>query len=232
MQNDCFPEAVAEWPKRPISAIAAQSPRYAIEKGQEYPFVEMASVAEDFGGIIKFDSRKPEGSGLSRFKVHDTLFAKITPCPENGKVAFVDELPAETGLGSTEFIVLSPLDGTCPRFLYHVVCSYPIRGRAVSRMEGSTWRQRIPDDVFDRRLLVPIPSPTDQEAIATVLDAVDKAITCTKAAHWRSLPRTQKVKCRTLEVTCLELRRSNVALLGGRNSAGSRRAPGRFSYSP
>lgn len=84
------------------------------------------------------DTRKMEGSGLSRFKVGDTLFAKITPCPENGKVAFVDSLPAELGIGSTEFIVLAPRDDCNPRFLYHLVCSHAVRGRAAARMEGST----------------------------------------------------------------------------------------------
>lgn len=109
MQNDCFPEAAPEWEKAPISALAEQNPRYPIKRGQEYPLIEMASVGENFRGVQSLDTRRMEGSGLSRFKVNDTLFAKITPCPENGKVAFVQSLPTEVGLGSTEFIVLSPI---------------------------------------------------------------------------------------------------------------------------
>jgi len=145
MQTDCFPNAIAEWPKGPVSSLAHVSPRYPMKKGQEYPFVEMASVGEDFAGILQFATRALEGSGLSRFKVGDTLFAKITPCPQNGKVAFVDTIPGELGLGSTEFIVLSPRPFTVPRFLYHLVCSHDVRGRAAARMEGSTGRQRVPD---------------------------------------------------------------------------------------
>jgi type I restriction enzyme S subunit len=176
MQNDCFPDSLSDWEKVPVSALAEQNPRYRVKKGVEYPFVEMASVAENFGGILKIDSRRMEGSGLSRFKVKDTLFAKITPCPENGKVAFVSSLPATVGLGSTEFIVLSPRDETDPRYLYHLVCSHSVRGRATARMEGSTGRQRVPGDVFDRHLLVPKPVKDEQIAIAHVLDAVDSAI--------------------------------------------------------
>lgn len=176
MQNDCFPDATQDWPKSPLSVLAQQNPRYPVKKGTEYPFIEMASVGENFRGILKVDSRKMEGSGLSRFKANDTLFAKITPCPENGKIAFVRSLPAELGIGSTEFIVLSPREATAPRFLFHLVCSHAVRGRATTRMEGSTGRQRIPDDVFDQRLLVPIPGPDEQAAIARVLDAVDAAI--------------------------------------------------------
>lgn len=176
MQNDCFPDATQDWPKSPLSELAQQNPRYPVKKGAEYPFIEMASVGENFGGILKVDSRKMEGSGLSRFKTNDTLFAKITPCPQNGKIAFVSSLISGIGIGSTEFIVLSPREGTDPRFLFHLVCSHEIRGRATARMEGSTGRQRVPDDVFDRRLLVPIPGPDERAAIARVLDSVDLAI--------------------------------------------------------
>lgn len=176
MQTDCFPNTVAEWPKVPVSKLAKVNPRYTAVRGRNYPFVEMASVGEDFAGILRVDRRKLEGSGLARFKAGDTLFAKITPCPENGKVAFVSELPDTLGLGSTEFIVLSPRSETESRFLYHLVCSHSVRGRAVARMEGSTGRQRVPEEVFVDRLLVPMPPPTEQAAIARILDAVDTAL--------------------------------------------------------
>ena len=186
MQTDCFADATAEWPKGPVSSLAVVSPRYPMKKGQEYPFVEMASVGEDFAGILRFATRALEGSGLSRFKVGDTLFAKITPCPQNGKVAFVNSIPGELGLGSTEFIVLSPRPNTVPRFLYHLACSHDVRGRATARMEGSTGRQRVPDEVFTKRLLVPLPDPDEQAAIARMLDAVDTALERTRAADERA----------------------------------------------
>lgn len=186
MQNDCFPGAAHDWEKQPVSTIADVSPRYPIKKGENLPFIEMAAVAENFGGIQSFEWRKLEGSGLARFKCRDTLFAKITPCPENGKVAFVHELPTLYGIGSTEFIVLSPKPETDPRFLFHLLCAHSVRGRAASRMEGSTGRQRVPDDVFQRRLLVPIPSPDEQSAIAKFLDAVDTAMGRTRDAQERA----------------------------------------------
>lgn len=182
MQTDCYPDATTAWSKSPIRAIADINPRYRIEKDREYPFVEMASVAENFGGIKNIERRKLEGSGLSRFKVGDTLFAKITPCPENGKVALVQTLPDDVGIGSTEFIVLSPKDGCDPSFLYHLLCAHAVRGHAAARMEGSTGRQRVPDDVFENRLLVPIPSPDEQAAIARILDAADTVIERTRDA--------------------------------------------------
>ena len=182
MRTDCFPITVPGWRKVPISRLAEINPTYTALKGRDYPFVEMASVGEDFAGILRLDWRKLEGSGLARFRSGDTLFAKITPCPENGKVAFVSELPNTLGLGSTEFIVLSPRPETVPRFLYHLVCSHSVRGRAVARMEGSTGRQRVPEEVFAHRLVVPMPSQSEQAAIARILDAVDTAIKRTRIA--------------------------------------------------
>ena len=182
MQTDCFPSSVAEWPKGAISKLANVNPSYPGEMGRDYPFVEMASVGESFTGVLKIESRKLEGSGLSRFKPGDTLFAKITPCLENGKVAFVHALPDELGLGSTEFIVLSPRPGADPRFLYHLVCSHAVRGRAATWMEGSTGRQRVPEEVFIKRLIVPIPTPSEQAEIARILDAVDTTIKRTREA--------------------------------------------------
>ena len=186
MQTDCFPDSVAEWPKVPVSKLARVNPQYTAAMGRDYPFVEMASVGENFAGILRVDWRKLQGSGLARFKAGDTLFAKITPCPENGKVAFVSELPDPLGLGSTEFIVLSPRLETDSRFLYHLVCSHSVRGRAVSRMEGSTGRQRVPEEVFVDRLLVPMPPPAHQTAIAHILDGVDTALQATREAAERA----------------------------------------------
>jgi len=181
MQTDCFPDSIAAWSKGPVSKLAIVNPRYSMKKGREYPFVEMASVGESFRGILQFEARPLEGSGLSRFKVGDTLFAKITPCPQNGKVSFVETLPGDVGLGSTEFIVLSPRRGTVTRFLYHLACSHAVRGRAAARMEGSTGRQRVPEEVFSRRLVVPLPDPDEQAAIARILDAVDTALERTRS---------------------------------------------------
>jgi type I restriction enzyme S subunit len=186
MRTDCFPEAVDARRKSPVSDLAEINPRYPIQKDHEYPFVEMAAVGENFRGIIRIETRSMQGSGLARFKNGDTLFAKITPCPENGKVAIVDSLPSDLGLGSTEFIVLAPKPSCHPRYLYHLVCCHAVRGHAVSRMEGSTGRQRVPDDVFVRWLLVPVPSREEQGAIAEILDVADVAIERTREAITRA----------------------------------------------
>src|SRR4051794_36761125 len=98
MQFDTAPDAPESWPRRTIHEIAEVNPRYLLDKTTTYPSVEMAAVGENFAGILGyFEMRKAETSGLARFKLNDILFGKITPCPENGKVALVKELPGAYG---------------------------------------------------------------------------------------------------------------------------------------
>jgi type I restriction enzyme, S subunit len=182
MQIECFPNAPADWPRKVFADVAAVNPPYRLNKSTDYLFIEMAAVAEDFGGIISFDYRKADASGLARFKVGDILFGKITPCAENGKVALVKDLPSEFGLGSTEFIVLCPRNGNDRRFVYAMACANPVRGRAVSRMEGSTGRLRVTEDAFTKWLVVATPPEPEQRAIANILDAVGMAIERTGTA--------------------------------------------------
>lgn len=52
MQHDCFPNAIVEWRKAPVGALADVNPRYPVKKGRDYPFIEMAAVGENFRGIL------------------------------------------------------------------------------------------------------------------------------------------------------------------------------------
>ena len=57
MQTDCFPDSTSEWTKGPVSSLAIVNPRYPTEKDRDYPFVEMASVGENFTGVLRIESR-------------------------------------------------------------------------------------------------------------------------------------------------------------------------------
>src|SRR5262249_54152499 len=90
------------------------------------------------------------GNSGSKFMNGDTLFARITPCLENGKTAFVQFLPGATSVafGSTEFIVLRSRT-VCPEFVYLLARSDPFRDNAIKRMSGATGRQRVQEKCFD-----------------------------------------------------------------------------------
>jgi type I restriction enzyme, S subunit len=97
------------------------------------------------------------GSGM-RFCNGDTLVARITPCLENGKTAYVDFLePNQIGWGSTEYIVLRPKPPLPPEYAYCLARSTPFRKFAIQRMTGSSGRQRVPAESLTQ-FKVAIPS--------------------------------------------------------------------------
>lgn len=112
-------------------------------------------------------------NGGAKFRNGDTLLAKITPCLENGKTAFVDILDdGEVAFGSTEFIVLRAKMKPIPNFYYFAI-SPDFRKRAIECMEGTSGRQRVNENAL-KTLELPIPEPQIQQSIAAVLSALDK----------------------------------------------------------
>lgn len=90
-----------------LSDLIDFNPRRHLEKGRVSPFIGMADISERDRDVLEVGNRTFNGSG-SRFKNGDTLFARITPCLENGKTAKVSSLPDDAaGHGSTEFIVMA-----------------------------------------------------------------------------------------------------------------------------
>ena len=101
-----------------------------------------------------FSPEKPilrKVSSGSRFQNGDTLLARITPCLENGKTAFVDCLETnQIGWGSTEFIVLRPRDPVPPAYGYLLARSEEFRAYAIQSMTGTSGRQRVPSEALVR----------------------------------------------------------------------------------
>jgi type I restriction enzyme S subunit len=121
--------------------------------------------------------------GYSCFRNGDILFAKITPCTENGKIALVQNLPDDVGLGSTEFIVISPSETIDGRFLFYQLTRGDIRALCASLMEGTTGRQRVPSSIFRKRIQIPVPTSRDeQKVIADAFELVDSAITAARGS--------------------------------------------------
>jgi len=180
------------WAIKPLGdpGLARINPAYSLTGGP-YPFVPMDAVENNFGGIAYFDTVNEASGGYSRFKEGDILFAKITPCSENGKIALIECIGEKLCLGSTEFHVISPAKGVDGRFLYYLFSSGYVHRLTVSLMEGTTGRQRIPASIFKKRLAVPVPlDESEQQRIASIIGAVDSAIAATKA----SIEAAQKLK--------------------------------------
>ena len=169
------------WPRMPFSEAVELNPRRPVARGTLTPFVDMAALPTETREVRPFRMR-PVGGGGSRFTNGDTLFARITPCTENGKAGLVDCLAAgEVATGSTEFIVLGPRPNlTIPRFIYYLAKNPRFRSFAISQMRGTSGRQRVPANVFDD-FEIGVPPLSEQDKIAAILSSVDDAIEKTQA---------------------------------------------------
>ena len=85
----------------------------------------------------------------TRFRNGDTLLARITPCLENGKTAYVQSLPRGTvGWGSTEFIILRAIPPMPPEYTYLLARDAAFREHAIQCMTGTSGRQRVQVDAL------------------------------------------------------------------------------------
>ena len=151
------------------------NPRIQLEKGKEYPYVEMADVTPGNGFISPKKKRIYKGGG-SRFQSDDTLFARITPCLENGKIVRFKDNSNQPCFGSTEFFVFrGKPDISDSTYIFYLALSPMIREPAVKSMTGASGRQRaMLSSVED--INVPAYSLPTQRKIAAILSAYDALI--------------------------------------------------------
>ena len=163
------------WEVRPLSEIATVNPKYIIDKKKNIQFCDMAAVGNDSMSIDGTIELREKVSGGARFKNGDVIFARITPCAENGKMTIVDFLEGDSvGVGSTEFIVLSP-KRVSSEYLYHLCRTKRVHGYAIKRMAGTTGRQRIPNEVFDE-IMVPLPKENEMIVIEQHLNNAENTV--------------------------------------------------------
>jgi len=169
-------EIPEEWNFVKISEAILINPPRKIKEGDEVKFVAMENLIEREEKIKGFSNRISKGGG-SKFMNGDTLMARITPCLENGKTALVDILEnKEIALGSTEFIVLSPIkDMTISKYVYYLTIFPSIRNAAINSMIGTSGRQRVPNSFFNS-IKIGIPPIDEQKRIVIILDSVSNLI--------------------------------------------------------
>ncbi|MBP8674783.1 MAG: restriction endonuclease subunit S [Acetomicrobium sp.] len=166
---------MSEWKETTLSEISIINPTENLVKG-----IKAKKVNMDV--LIPFTKKIPsysieEYKGGMKFRNGDTIIARITPCLENGKTAYVDFLDdSEIGFGSTEFVVLRKKDGKSDsHFLYYFALSPDFRNVAILSMTGSSGRQRVQLDVIKNYPFLFPPLP-EQRAIASVLSSLDDKI--------------------------------------------------------
>jgi len=161
--------------KMEIGKAISINPKRELKKGEISKKVSMDKINPFNKKINSFEIAKYKGG--PKFINGDTLLARITPCLENGKTAYVDILDKdEIGFGSTEFIVLSEKEEkTTNEFVYYLAISPIFREFAISSMTGTSGRQRVQTDFLEIKE-IEIPSISEQKAIAKILSDLDSKI--------------------------------------------------------
>jgi len=164
---------VSAWPLRELGDVVEINPRLirGIAASQKVSFVPMAAVDEIHGSIADRQVREfgTVSKGFPTFIDGDVLFAKITPCMENGKAAIASDLVNGVGAGSTEFFVLRPSQDVLPEYVFHFVRRLSFREACKANFTGSAGQQRVPRSYLEK-VVLPLPPPAEQLRIARLLD--------------------------------------------------------------
>jgi type I restriction enzyme S subunit len=163
------------WRKVKLGEIVEINPFVKLERGKEYPYIDMADV-QPFSQISRWSKLKVFNGSGAKFENGDTIFARITPCLENGKIAYISNLN-EPGFGSTEFFVMRGKKGISDsRFVYYLLITHKVRKLAEQSMIGASGRQRVEREAFEQ-IEIEIPEdPNEQKRIADILSAFDDKI--------------------------------------------------------
>ena len=180
------------WGLRSLGECCELNPKKGSDRrltsGIEVSFIPMTAVSEN--GAIKTSEKKTYDEvkvGFTYFAENDVLFAKITPCMENGKGAVAVDLCNGIGFGSTEFHVLRPLAGRSnPYWLYSLTVFDTFRKDATANMTGSAGQRRVPSIFLDKYKFT-LPPLELQNQFADFVHQVDKS----KVAVQKALDETQ-----------------------------------------
>lgn len=168
------------WPQCTLGKACKINPKKSedirLQPNLEVSFVPMPAVTENGkmdSSIIKiYDEVK---TGFTYFSERDVLFAKITPCMENGKGAVAVNLKNEIGFGSTEFHVIRPIaEKTNPYWIYALTVFEKFRKDAAKNMTGSAGQRRVPAS-FLENYQISLPPIDLQNQFAAFVAEVDKS---------------------------------------------------------
>ena len=179
---------MSHWPLKPIGEICEVNPRlqrgHSVAADQIVSFVPMAAV-DEVSGTIQARHTRPYAEvkkGYTHFKDGDVLFAKITPCMENGKAAIASELAGGLGFGSTEFHVLRAKDGVLPEWLFYFIRQPAFRSEAKRNFTGTAGQQRVPT-TFLASATLPVPPLPEQRRIVDLLSRAEGIVRLRREAE-------------------------------------------------
>ncbi|SCC93480.1 Type I restriction-modification system (Specificity subunit) [Thiomonas sp. X19] len=171
-----------------ICEINPRLPRdHGLKDDSKVSFVPMAAVSEVSGIIESATLRRyaEVKKGYTAFSDSDVLFAKITPCMENGKAALASGLAGGRGFGSTEFHVLRARESVLPEWIYYFVRREPFRREAKRNFTGTAGQQRVPTS-FIEETLIPVPPLEAQRRIVDLLARAEGIVRLRREAQQKA----------------------------------------------
>ena len=163
-----------QWKEYRFSDFVEINPPLKLDNKKEYSFIEMKDLEN--GQKFAYPSLKRKVTGGARFEEKDTLFARITPCLENGKICQASNLENGIGFGSTEFLVFrGKKDISDTEFVFYLSRWNEVRKFAEQNLVGTSGRQRVGKDAF-KNLQLNLPSLFIQCRIASILSSLDEKI--------------------------------------------------------
>ncbi|MBC6501583.1 restriction endonuclease subunit S [Citrobacter freundii] len=171
------------WAISTISEICNLNPKLKLDDDLDVGFMPMAGVPTTYLGKCNFETKKwsEVKKGFTQFQNGDVIFAKITPCFENGKAFVIKEFPNGYGAGSTEYYVLRSIHGLIdPHWLFALVKTKDFLTNGALNMSGSVGHKRVTKE-FVENYGVPVPPLAEQKIIAEKLDTLLAQVDSTKA---------------------------------------------------
>jgi len=197
--QEIFSKAEKKWGVKKLGEVCRINPSKAelrnVSNNLEVSFIPMSAV-DDVNGSIITQEKKSLGKvkkGYTYFKEDDVLFAKITPCMENGKSAIAENLINDIGFGSTEFHILRPLDKVLSKWIYFYIRQSWFREEAKRHFTGTAGQQRVPQE-FLERTEIPLPPLSEQKKIVAYLDTLREKVEKLKQLQQNQLKDLEELK--------------------------------------
>ena len=180
METDHAPE---NWARCSLKDLVAINPKNDASPEQPAGFVPMALAPTDYHGALQHEVKLwgEIKKSYTNFADGDVIFAKVTPCFENGKAAIVQDMPSGIGAGSSEFYVLrSACEEVSPNLIFGIIKTKSFMQQGAENMTGAVGLRRVPR-AFVESFPIALPPAAEQKVIADKLDTLLAQVDNTKA---------------------------------------------------
>lgn len=163
------------WKEVKFGEVVEFSPKIKMVKGNKYPFIPMELIDGGFKYVKPIEEKELVGGG-AKFEEGDTLFARITPCLQNGKIAQAKNLKNKPGFGSTEYFIFRGIPNVTDNdYVFYLSQMKEFRDNAINSMVGASGRQRA-DAGHVKSFVFNLPPLETQKKIASILSGYDDLI--------------------------------------------------------